>query len=286
MGVANVIPGVSGGTIALVTNIYERLINSLKSFDIKALRYLLSGDFKKLTSYVDLKFLSTILLGTILSVFSIANLFKYLFENKPILIWAFFFGLILASVYYVGKRIKNWNIINIMIFVFGCLIAISISFLNPANENSNIFFILLCGIIGVSGMLLPGLSGSFILIMLGNYELILVTSVIEFNIKILTVFCLGSILGLLGFSHVIAWLLKYHKDKTLSILCGFILGSLYIVWPWKEIKESILINGDEKILSYSWILPNNLDIETISAIFLILLGIFVIHLLENTGKKK
>ena len=286
MGVANVIPGVSGGTIALVTNVYERLINSLKSFDIKALRYLLSRDFKKLATYIDLKFLSTILLGTIISVFSIASLFKYLFENKPILIWAFFFGLILASVYYVGKRVVHWNIINIMIFVFGCIIAVSISFMDPTSENSNIFFILLCGVIGVSGMLLPGLSGSFILILLGNYELILVTSIIEFNIKLLSVFCLGSILGLIGFSHIIAWLLKYHKDKTLSILCGFILGSLYIVWPWKNIKESIFINGDEKILSYSWILPKNLDIETISAIFLIFLGILVVYLLENISTKE
>ena len=283
MGVANVIPGVSGGTIALVTNIYEELINALKSFDAKALNLLLSWKIKALALHTNIYFLCSIFGGSIISVFTIANLFKYLFEKHPILIWSFFFGLILASIYYIAKQIKNWNNINTIILFFGALSAISISFLNPANENDNLFFVFICGIIGISGMMLPGLSGSFILILLGNYELLLVNSIIELDYVLLTFFFLGSVAGLLGFSHIIAYLLKKHKDKTLSMLTGFIFGSLYIIWPWKKIENSIIINGKEKILSYSWDYPTQIDTNTILAIGLMLLGILIVYLLEKTA---
>ena len=168
MGIANVIPGVSGGTIALITEIYEELINSLKLLDISALKMLLSFDISGFIKHTNLYFLLAVFGGSIASIFSIANLFKYLFTNYPILIWAFFFGLIIASIYFVAKRINKWNFPTLLSLVIGTSIAISLSFMTPATENANLFFVFLCGIIGISGMMLPGLSGSFILILMGN----------------------------------------------------------------------------------------------------------------------
>ena len=286
MGIANVIPGVSGGTIALITEIYEELINSLKSFDIKALKLLISFDFRGFIKYTNLYFLLAILGGSVASVFSIANLFKFLFANYPILIWAFFFGLILASVYYVGKRVKRWNLPNIIALTIGTAMAISLSFITPATENSNLFFVFICGIVGISGMLLPGLSGSFILILLGNYELLMVTAVTELNYLLLTVFLAGSVVGLLSFSHALAWALNHYKDALLALLTGFILGSLNIIWPWKEIEQSIIIDGKEKILAYHWYFPNIAEQNTLIAFALIIFGIVVVWALESFSFKK
>ena len=286
MGIANVIPGVSGGTIALITEIYEKLINSLKSFDRKALTLIMSLDLDGFKEHTNLYFLLTVFGGSIVSVFSIANLFKYLFLHYPILIWAFFFGLILSSIYFVGKRIRIWNIKNVITLVIGTTIALSLSLVTPASENNNLFFVFICGIIGVSGMMLPGLSGSFILILMGNYELLMVTAVTEINIILLGVFFLGSLFGLMMFSHILAWVFKYYKDATLSLLTGFIMGSLSIIWPWKEIAESIIVNGKEKIISYRWYIPEEANQDNILAMTLILLGIIVVYYLESIDKIK
>ena len=286
MGIANVIPGVSGGTIALITNIYEKLILSLKSFNLKAVNLILRGNIKEFIIHTNFYFLLSVFSGSIFSVFSIAKLFKYLFDHHPVLIWSFFFGLILASIYYIGKRVNKWTINNILILIIGTIVAIGISFLEPANENSNLFFVFICGFLGIIGMILPGLSGSFILILLGNYQLLLVTAIIEFNYILLTFFVLGSIAGLVGFSHIIAWLLNKYKNQTLAALTGFVLGSLYIIWPWKEIGKMIIIDGKEKILSYNWLIPSDLSIENIIAIALIIFGIFIVYLLENTNTNK
>ena len=286
MGIANVIPGVSGGTIALITNIYEDFIQSLKSFNIHALNLFLKGKIKEFILYTDLYFLLTVFGGSIISVFSIAKLFKFLLNNYPILIWAFFFGLIVASIYFVGKRIKVWNFKNIFILLIATITTFSISFIEPAQQNENLFFVFICGMIGIAGMMLPGLSGSFILILLGNYELLLVDAIIELNYKLLSIFILGSVVGLVAFSNAIAWLLKKHKNEILSLLTGFILGSLFIIWPWKNIENKIIIDGTEKVLSYSWHIPSNLDSETISAIILMIIGILAVYLIEKAGLKK
>ena len=229
MGVANVIPGVSGGTIALITGIYEELINSLKQFDIKAFKLLLSFDITGFIKYTNLYFIIAVFGGSIASVFSIASLFKYLFANYPILIWAFFFGLIIASIYFVAKRINKWSPSTLLSLIIGTSIAISLSFMTPATENANLFFIFICGIIGISGMMLPGLSGSFILILMGNYELLMVTAVTDLNITLLAIFFLGSVFGLMSFSHALSWIFKHYKNATLALLTGFILGSLSII---------------------------------------------------------
>ena len=286
MGVANVIPGVSGGTIALITEIYEELINSLKSFDIKALKLLISFDFRGFIKYTNLYFLLAILGGSVASVFSIANLFKFLFTNYPILLWSFFFGLIAASVYSVGKRITKWSSPNIIVLIIGCIMATSLLFISPATPNSNLFFIFICGIISVSGMLLPGISGSFILILMGNYELLMVTALTELNYLLLAVFLIGAVVGLLSFSHILAWLFKHHKNRILSLLTGFILGSLSLIWPWKKILKSIVIDGEEKILRYHLYFPSVTEENTLIAFALIISGIVVVWALENFSSKE
>lgn len=285
IGVANVIPGVSGGTIALITEIYERLINALKSLDLKALKLLISLDIKAFLKYTDFYFLLAVFGGSVVSVFSIAKLFEYLFAHHPILIWAFFFGLILASVYFVGKRINKWSNSSKIALCVGAMAALSMSFITPAAENSNLFFVFVCGIVGISGMMLPGLSGSFILILLGNYELLMVRAITELNYVLLAVFLAGSAFGLLSFSHILAWVLKHYKDATLALLTGCILGSLKIIWPWKSVAESVLVSGEEKVLSYSWYLPNFSSSETLIAFALIFFGIVIVYALESFSVK-
>ena len=281
MGVANVIPGISGGTIALITEIYEELINSLKSFDLKALKLLLKGQFKEFTVHTNLYFLISVFGGSVFSMFSVAKLFEFLFEFYPEELWSFFFGLILASVYYVGIRVGIWKIRSYVFFIIGTAIAVSLALLSPSSESTNLVYIFICGVIGVTGMLLPGLSGSFILILMGNYKLLMVDSLsksLKFNIdaiSYLLVFILGSFVGLFGFSHIISWLFKRFKDCVLSLLTGFILGSLLIIWPWKEVAENRLIT--------SWYLPE-LNSSTILAISLMLIGFYVVVKLETFTK--
>jgi putative membrane protein len=281
MGVANVIPGVSGGTIALITEIYEELINSLKSFDLKALKLLIKGQFKDFTVHTNLYFLISVFGGSVFSMFSVAKLFEFLFEFYPKELWSFFFGLILASVYYVGIRVGIWKIRSYVFFIIGTAIAVSLVLLSPSSESTNLVYIFMCGVIGVTGMLLPGLSGSFILILMGNYKLLMVDSLsksLKFNIdaiSYLLVFILGSVVGLFGFSHIISWLFKRFKDCVLSLLTGFILGSLLIIWPWKEVAENRLIT--------SWYLPE-LNSSTILAISLMLIGFYIVVKLETFTK--
>ena len=280
MGIANVIPGVSGGTIALITEIYEDLINSLKLFDKKALSLILKFKIKELINYVNGYFLLCVFGGSIVSVFSIANLFKYLFDYHPIIIWAFFFGLILASIYFVGKRIVRWDSVSSISLIVGTVLALSLNFMTPANENSNLLFVFICGIVGISGMILPGLSGSFILILMGNYELLMVTAVANLDVVLLTIFFLGSIFGLMLFSNILAWIFNNYKDATLAVLTGFIIGSLSVIWPWKKLIES---NSSSLISSYKWTYPNQLNVENIIALFMIILGILFVYFLERNA---
>ena len=286
MGVANVIPGVSGGTIALITDIYEELINSLKSFDKKALKLLFSLKIEELIQYTNFYFLATVFSGSIVSVFTIASIFKYLFDNFPVLIWALFFGLILASIIFIGKRVQNWNLQSTIALIIGVTIAASLSLMNPLTENSNLFFVFVCGIIGISGMMLPGLSGSYILILLGNYKLLMVTAVTEINITLLSVFFLGSAFGLMIFSHILSWVLKKYKDATLALLTGFILASLNIVWPWKVIVENVKINTEVKVIAHKSIFPTEITNNNLLAITLILAGFLLVYFLENSSTNK
>lgn len=287
MGAANVIPGVSGGTIALITGIYEELIDSLKAFNIQALKALLKGEFKTFISYVNLKFLSAVFFGTALSIISLARVLEYFFKQNEQMVWSFFFGLIIASIYYVAKMINSWNISSLVFLLIGITFATSLAFLKPLSENSSSYYLFICGIVSVASMILPGLSGSYVLILMGNYHLIMLHSVSDpfSNLNILFPVILGSIIGFLTLSHSISYVLKKHYDSTISLLTGFIVGSLLIIWPWKVPLETILgRNGDLKVISYNWILPDFSAIENIYCFILILAGIAVVFLIEFLGK--
>ncbi len=283
MGAANVIPGVSGGTIALITGIFERLMDAIKSFNLQAFKLLYKGKFKAFARHVDLFFLVFVLLGIIIAIVSIARLFEYLFEDYPVYIWAFFFGLVAASVYYVARRINRWTWQVIVSFVLGTVVAVVISILTPATENAEIWYLFICGIVVVCSMILPGLSGSFVLILLGNYQLLL-DAVNDFRWEILIPTVIGGVAGILFFAHLLSWIFKQFHDQTIGLLSGFIFGSLGILWPWKNtIMENF--DGKEKIIGYDWYLPD-MNAEVSIAILIILIGMVSISLMEGKAKKK
>ena len=294
MGAANVIPGVSGGTIALITGIFEKLINSIKSFDLKAVKLILKGDFKGFFNRINMGFLLSVFLGIFISILTLAKILGFLFENYPVYIWAYFFGLILASVYFVGRRIEIVDIWVVITFLVGTLIAVLLSVLSPATENTRIYYLILCGVVAICSMILPGLSGSFVLILMGNYELIFIEAVNEFDMGILIPVGVGAVLGLLAFSHILSWIFKRYKDQTVSLLTGFILGSLSILWPWKnEVYQTgppgeILLksSGDPVIIGYEKYLPQQFDTEVIISILLVITGIITIWVIERYAAVK
>jgi putative membrane protein len=292
MGAANVIPGVSGGTIAFITNIYEELINALKSFDIKAMKLLIQLKFSDFSKHVNLPFLLVLFSGVFISIVSLGKLLSFLFDAYPIYVWAFFFGLILASVYFVGKTISKWNPLTIMTVILGVAVAVIITYLNPASRNENAFYLFVCGIVAMASMLLPGLSGSFVLILMGNYHLIFLEAVPDFNVVILLPVVLGSIAGFIILSRIISFLLKKFRDGTIGLLTGFILGSLLIIWPWKtaeylvdEMGEIVVRKGKMIIEGYKWHLPQIQDAETWISVFFIVLGIMIVVFIESFAQK-
>ena len=280
MGIANIIPGVSGGTIALVTNIYEELINSLKSFNIQALRLLVSFKIKELIEYTNFKFLIIVFGGSIVSVFGTVWIFDFFLTHYPKYIWGFFFGLILASIYYIAKRVVNWNYKTISSLIIGLIIASSLSFLSFSQENANLLYVFLCGVIGISGMLLPGLSGSYILLIMGNYKLLLVTAIKNIDYLLLSVFFAGSVFGLISFSHIISFLLKKYKDMVLAKLSGFIIGSLIMLWPWSNKPETI----NKPIIEYIYF-PAIQETSTLVTIGYMIIGIIIVISIEYSSNK-
>ena len=293
IGAANVIPGVSGGTIALITGIFERLIDALKSFDLKALKLILKLKFKEFAEYTDLVFLISVFGGAVVSIFTFAKLLAYLFEYYPVFVWAFFFGLILASVYFVGKTVEKINFPVIAAFVVGTLIAVWISLQNPAAENDNFFYLVLCGVIAIISMILPGLSGSFILVLMGNYQLIMINSVNSLDFHVLLPVALGVVIGLPAFSNVLSWIYKKFKDQTTASLTGFILGSLFILWPWKQAQylvgndglKVLKANGEPVISSYVRFIPEHFNSEVILAVAFLILGVLSVWSVEHSVKK-
>ena len=293
MGAANVIPGVSGGTIALITGIFEKLIDSIKSFDLKAAQLLLKFKIKDFIKHTDLLFLIAVLSGAVVSVFSLAKILEFLFANYPIYVWAFFFGLILASVFFIGRTIGKWSLSVITTFIVGTGIAIALSTLNPATQNDSFLYLIICGVVAMCSMILPGLSGSFVLILLGNYELVMIQAVSNIEIRILFPVAIGAGGGIIIFSHLLSWVYKKYKDQTISILTGFILGSLAILWPWKneifrhdEAGNAILKNGEKIIQGYERFVPNTLTTEVWVAIIWMFIGIVSIWIIEKTANKQ
>lgn len=314
MGAANKVPGISGGVVAFVAGFYEEFIYSLRKVNKNAFKLLFNGRFKSFYRYINGRFLSLLFFGMIVSYFSISKVLDYLIKHYELYVWSVFFGMIIGSIYYINKDFKDWNYKTYISLAIGILLGVGISFLNPAKENDNLWFVFFCGIISVSGMTLPGFSGSFILILLGNYVLLLVDSVNAlfdtfseiisgdfsvFNnserirmLKVLVVFTLGSVTGLVTFSHVLSYILKHFKSITLSAIIGFIIGSLGVVWPWKktiykldETGNALFDSRGEMVIkNYERFMPN-LNPETYYAICFIILGIALVLALEWYGQK-
>ncbi|MBI1184254.1 DUF368 domain-containing protein [bacterium] len=292
MGAANVIPGVSGGTIAFISGIYDTLIQSLKRMDLHALKLLFSFKIKELANYINLSFLVFLFSGVGLSIVTLGKLLKWLFEMYPIPVWAFFFGLIVASVYSVGKTIKKWNMSAIGGILVGTAVAVSLSFLKPASENANAVYLVICGVVAICSMLLPGLSGSFVLILMGNYELIMLTAIPEGNLQVIAPVGLGAIIGFIALSHFISFMLKKYELSTIGTLTGFILGSLLIIWPWKnaiyltdDSGQFLLKEGKKIVMGYESFLPSFNNSENLIALLLIFLGMAMVLILDKYGSK-
>ncbi|QYA27034.1 DUF368 domain-containing protein [Gramella sp. MT6] len=319
MGAANKVPGVSGGVVAFVAGFYEEFIYSLQKINLKAFKLLISGRFNSLYRYVNGKFLGLLILGMLISYFSVSKILDYLIVHYELYVWASFFGMIIGSIYYISKDFGEWDRNSVIFAILGIIGGIGISFLEPARENDNLWFVFVCGMISVSGMTLPGLSGSFILILLGNYVLLLVDSVnalydtiaevilLDFSfidnserlrmLQVLLVFAAGSLAGLVSLSHLLGYVLKKRKKETFAVIIGFITGSLGVVWPWKEKIFKLNENGEplidregNKIIdNYDRYLPQIDLSETWLAIFFIVIGIFIVLGLawyENRNSRK
>ncbi len=314
MGAANKVPGVSGGVVAFVAGFYEEFIYSLQRVNGTAFKLLLKGRFKSFYHYINGRFLSLLFLGMVVSYFSISKILDYLITHYQLYVWSVFFGMIIGSIYYISKDFKDWKTTTYFALAIGAVLGLAISFLDPATENDNLIFVFFCGIISVSGMTLPGFSGSFILILLGNYVLLLVDSVnalfdtfsdilvgdFSFTsnlerirmLKVLAVFTIGSVVGLVTFSHALNYILKHYKSVTIASIIGFIVGSLGVVWPFKHTIYKTATTGDllydsrgQKIIeNYERYLPE-LNTETLLAFIYTLLGIAIVLALEIYGQK-
>lgn len=237
MGAADVVPGVSGGTIAFITGIYEELINSIKSIDLKALKLLCSLKLGEFWKKINGNFLLSVVVGIGISIFSLAKLMTYLLHNQPIGTWAFFFGLIIASSLLVSKDVEKWNFKTIIALLGGIAVAYTITAVSPASTPDTWWFIMLSGAIAICAMILPGISGAFILVLLGKYQFIM-EAVSNLNVGVLLLFAVGAIAGIISFAHFLSWLLSNYRSVTIAILTGFMIGSLNKVWPWKEVLET------------------------------------------------
>lgn len=309
MGAANKVPGVSGGVVAFVGGFYEEFIYSLQKVNKKAFKLLIAGRFKSFFQYINGGFLSILIAGMVVSYFSVSKILDYLIEHFELYVWSAFFGMIIGSIYYLVKDFGDWKIRYLFYLLVGTAAGLGISFLEPATENGNLIFVFICGIISVSGMTLPGLSGSFILMLIGNYVLLLVDSVNalydtfadmirgDFSwtanvqrirlLQILVVFTIGSLVGLVSFSHLLAYVLKRYKKETYALIIGFIAGSLGVVWPWKKAiyDTSPVLNipkgaGEKIVVGYERYFPQTFNLETILAIVFIFIGGLIVLSLD------
>ena len=286
MGAADVVPGVSGGTIAFITGIYEELIGSLSGADFKALQLLLKGEFKDFWTHINGPFLSVLFAGIFTSVLSLASLLSHWLEAAPTLVWSFFFGLVAASVWIMGKTVKTWNAGAVTAFIIGTIVAYLITELPATQGVDSPLYLILCGALAICAMILPGISGSFILLLLGAYSVVL-TAVADRDLLIIVYVGIGAVIGLLSFSKGLKYIFANYYNLTISLLTGFLLGSLNKLWPWKEVLTSFVKHkGTEKeevvALTVQNLAPGaNWPIALLCAIG----GIGIVVALELAGKK-
>ena len=316
MGAANKVPGVSGGIVAFVAGFYEELIYSLQKINLKAFTILVRKGWPAFYQYINGRFLVLLFTGVVISYFSISLILDYLIKNYEIQVLGVFFGMIIASLYFVYFQLEKWNLKTISFLLLGLSVGLIIMLSKPSTENDELLFVLFCGIISVSGMTLPGRSGSFLLLLLGNYTLLLVdavnaiyftlTDIAKLNfefvenqsrmklLKLAIVFTIGSITGLILFSNFLSYVLKNYKQITLSTIIGFIAGSLGVIWPWRE--EVLVKNnlgevqynavGNPIIENYDYYLPDIFEANFWFMALFIILGILIVTLLEKYGNQK
>lgn len=291
MGTADVIPGVSGGTVAFISGIYDELLHSIKAIDGEAFRLLFKLKLKDFWVKINGNFLATLFAGIVTSLLSLAKLMTYLLTHHPILIWSFFFGLILVAAPLVLREIKRWSVNAIISFVVGIVTAYYITVVTPTESPNNLLFIFFSGALAICAMILPGISGAFILLLIGKYQY-MITALIEFNIPIVLVFVAGCAVGILSFSRLLSWVLDHYHSVAVALLAGFMLGSLNKVWPWREVKEYATNSKGEQISVFDQsIWPGNYfevtgkDPLLLQAILLMALGVFIVILIERIATR-
>ena len=301
MGAADVVPGVSGGTIAFISGIYQELIDSINNVNVSALKTLKKDGLKAAWKQVNGSFLLALLTGIGISILTFSKIITHLLETQPILVWSFFFGLIIASITLIWKEITSWKLVDILFLLIGITVSYYITIARPVSSPDSYWYLFLSGFIAIIAMILPGISGAFILLLMGSYETVIGTintfreGLTTANSEILTqallklgVFAVGAIIGLKSFSKILHWMFEHHKNTTLTLLVGFMVGSLNKVWPWKEVLET-RINSHGEVVPYidKSILPQNFDGDPkiVMAIVLAILGFVLIFGMEKMASK-
>ena len=301
MGAADVVPGVSGGMIAFISGIYQELIDSINNVNLSVLKTLKKDGLKAAWQQVNGGFLLALLSGIFISVLTFSKIITHLLEDHPILVWSFFFGLIIASIALIWKETSNWKVVDILALVIGIVLSYYITIARPVSSPDSYWYIFLSGFIAIIAMILPGISGAFILLLMGSYETVIGTinkfreGIVKFDMAILgdamlklSVFALGAIIGLKSFSKILHWMFEKHKNTTLALLIGFMAGSLNKVWPWKQVLETrINTHGEVVPFIENSILPQNFEgnPQVMTAIILAIVGFFVIFGMEKMASK-
>lgn len=287
MGAADVVPGVSGGTIAFISGIYEELVTTISNVNFSLIKTWSKKGFSAFWTQLNGSFLLSLIIGIGISILSLMKLMSYLLDKHPVLVWSFFFGLVLASVWYIGRQIPKWKMSHILGFTAAAVVAYLITTITPAGETQSLLYLFICGALAICAMILPGISGAFILVLLGAYKHIL-EAVSSFNFKVILVVASGAVVGLLSFSRLLKWLFERYEYFTLAILTGFVFGSLNKIWPWKNILEFEIIKDKKVILEEQSVLPSSFegDPQVFLAILLSIIGFVFILLLEKWSDKK
>ena len=306
MGAADVVPGVSGGTIAFITGIYEELIESINKVNLEAVRKLRKEGIASAWEHINGWFFVPLFLGIGISIVSLAKGISWLLENQAVLLWSFFFGLVFASIFFVGRQVKQWGVSPVIAFLVGTVIAYSVTILPASGSNDALWYLFLSGSIAICAMILPGISGSFILVLLGSYSTVL-NAIHERDLMVIAVVGAGAIVGLLSFARLLKVMFAKYHDLTIALLSGFLLGSLNKIWPWKRVDEVMIKHAgepDEEVLNIleKAVLPDDFttpvlegaevvgqsaaDAQMWPAIGLALFGAFIIFFLEKLGSQK
>lgn len=287
MGAADVVPGVSGGTIAFISGIYEELITSINNINPSLFQVLVKEGFASFWKQLNGSFLLALLTGIGISVITLARGISWLLTNQPVLVWSFFFGLVLASVIYVGRSISRWNLSTLLTGLLGAVLAYGVVSLPVSQQEPGLPYLFMSGALAICAMILPGISGAFILVLLGSYKTVL-DAVHERDLQTILVVGAGAIVGLLSFARLLKWMFARYRNATLALLTGFIIGSLPKIWPWKMVLETRVFEDKEITVREANVFPWNYpeDPQWLAALVLAVIGFWLIFMLERMASRK